>query len=276
MAGVDGPARRDGAADGALGAVRARHLPDAARVSLGRRHAAGGRDGGGAGFATPTPGRPFVRVLDAPPELTHAVGTNYALIHAVESADGREIQVMVAIDNLIKGAGGQAMQAMNLALGLEETRRARVRLEASTHADDARRPEPRCFPVYAQIPVRPGRGATAPGWSTTTASEWLDAYGGHAVAATGHSHPDVVRAIAEQAAKLHLLLHRGAAPDARAAGRAARARSVPTPLERVFFCNSGAEANENALASGPEAHRPRRRSCRCAADGTAAPSATLA
>ena len=38
-------------------------------------------------------GRPFVRVLDAPPELTHAVGTNYALIHAVESADGREIQV---------------------------------------------------------------------------------------------------------------------------------------------------------------------------------------
>jgi N-acetyl-gamma-glutamyl-phosphate reductase len=65
--------------------------------------------------------RPFVRVLDAPPELTHVVGTNYALLHAVESADGREVQVMVAIDNLVKGAGGQAIQAMNLALGLEET-----------------------------------------------------------------------------------------------------------------------------------------------------------
>ncbi|HUF36607.1 MAG TPA: N-acetyl-gamma-glutamyl-phosphate reductase [Gemmatimonadales bacterium] len=65
--------------------------------------------------------RPFVRVLGAPPELTHAVGTNYALIHAVESPDGREVQVMVAIDNLVKGAGGQAIQAMNLALGLEET-----------------------------------------------------------------------------------------------------------------------------------------------------------
>jgi N-acetyl-gamma-glutamyl-phosphate/LysW-gamma-L-alpha-aminoadipyl-6-phosphate reductase len=65
-------------------------------------------------------GRPFVRVLDAPPELTHAVGTNYALIHAVESEDGREVQVTVAIDNLIKGAGGQAIQAMNLALGIEE------------------------------------------------------------------------------------------------------------------------------------------------------------
>ena len=66
-------------------------------------------------------GRPFVRVLDAPPELTHAVGSNYALIHAVESADGSEVQVMVAIDNLVKGAGGQAVQAMNLALGIEET-----------------------------------------------------------------------------------------------------------------------------------------------------------
>jgi LysW-gamma-L-alpha-aminoadipyl-6-phosphate/LysW-L-glutamyl-5-phosphate reductase len=66
-------------------------------------------------------GRPFVRVLEAPPELTHAVGTNYALIHAAESDDGTEVQVTVAIDNLVKGAGGQAIQAMNLALGIEET-----------------------------------------------------------------------------------------------------------------------------------------------------------
>ena len=65
-------------------------------------------------------GRPFVRVLEAPPELTHAVGTNYALLHAVESEDGREVQVTVAMDNLVKGAGGQAIQAMNLALGIDE------------------------------------------------------------------------------------------------------------------------------------------------------------
>jgi N-acetyl-gamma-glutamyl-phosphate reductase len=64
--------------------------------------------------------RPFVRLLEQPPELTHAVGTNYALIHAAQSADGREAQVMVAIDNLVKGAGGQGIQAMNLALGLPE------------------------------------------------------------------------------------------------------------------------------------------------------------
>lgn len=66
-------------------------------------------------------GRPFVRVTESPPELTHAVGGNLALIHAVPSPDGRELQVMVALDNLIKGAGGQAIQAMNLALGLDET-----------------------------------------------------------------------------------------------------------------------------------------------------------
>ncbi len=65
-------------------------------------------------------GRPFVRVGDTPPELTHAVGTNLALLHAAMSPDGREVQVMCAIDNLIKGAGGQAIQAMNLALGLDE------------------------------------------------------------------------------------------------------------------------------------------------------------
>jgi N-acetyl-gamma-glutamyl-phosphate reductase len=65
--------------------------------------------------------RPFVRMLEQPPELTHAVGTNYALVHVAESEDGREAQVMVAIDNLVKGASGQAIQAMNLALGLPET-----------------------------------------------------------------------------------------------------------------------------------------------------------
>ncbi|MEO8090774.1 MAG: N-acetyl-gamma-glutamyl-phosphate reductase [Gemmatimonadales bacterium] len=84
--------------------------------------ATGGAPGSGAArwFHEAYAGRPFVRVLEAPPQLTHAVGTNYALIHATESSDGREVQVSVAIDNLVKGAGGQAIQAMNLALGINE------------------------------------------------------------------------------------------------------------------------------------------------------------
>jgi N-acetyl-gamma-glutamyl-phosphate/LysW-gamma-L-alpha-aminoadipyl-6-phosphate reductase len=64
--------------------------------------------------------RPFIKVLDTPPHLTHVVGTNLAMLHAAMSEDGREVQVMCVIDNLIKGAGGQAIQAMNLALGLDE------------------------------------------------------------------------------------------------------------------------------------------------------------
>jgi N-acetyl-gamma-glutamyl-phosphate reductase common form len=65
-------------------------------------------------------GRPFVRVLDAPPQLTQVIGSNFAVMHAAGSDDGREVQVMCVIDNLIKGAGGQAVQGMNLALGLDE------------------------------------------------------------------------------------------------------------------------------------------------------------
>ena len=86
---------------------------------------AAGRQGGKAAsalFRDAYADRPFVRVLDHPPELTHIVGTNEAHIYAVDSLDGSEVQVMVVIDNLVKGAGGQAVQAMNLALGIPETR----------------------------------------------------------------------------------------------------------------------------------------------------------
>src|SRR6476661_5119612 len=57
------------------------------------------------------------------------------------------------------------------------------------------------LPVYSQFPIRPvsGRGS----WLIDeSGDEWLDAYGGHAVSSTGHSHPDVVRAIADQAQRL--------------------------------------------------------------------------
>jgi N-acetyl-gamma-glutamyl-phosphate reductase len=72
-------------------------------------------------YADAYSGRPFVRLTARPPELTHVVGTNDAVLHAAASPDGSELQVSVAIDNLVKGAAGQAVQSMNLALGLEET-----------------------------------------------------------------------------------------------------------------------------------------------------------
>jgi N-acetyl-gamma-glutamyl-phosphate reductase common form len=101
--------------------VRGIYLTLHAWLPAGRRAGANDSGTGASGwYREAYRDRPFVRVLDTPPELTHAVGTNLALVHAVESADGGEIEVMVAIDNLIKGAGGQAIQAMNLALGTDE------------------------------------------------------------------------------------------------------------------------------------------------------------
>jgi acetylornithine/succinyldiaminopimelate/putrescine aminotransferase len=101
------------------------------------------------------------------------------------------------------------------------------------------------LPVYAQFPIRPVRGRGS--WLTDEdGNDWLDAYGGHAVASTGHSHPDVVRAIASQAEAL--LFYSTAVPHPLRAELAERLASLcPEPLGRVFFCNSGAEANENAL-----------------------------
>jgi acetylornithine/succinyldiaminopimelate/putrescine aminotransferase len=101
------------------------------------------------------------------------------------------------------------------------------------------------LPVYSQFPLRvvSGKGS----WITDENGErWLDAYGGHAVASTGHSHPEVVKAIADQAEKL--IFYSTAIPHA---GREQLAEVIaslcPDPLGKVFFCNSGAEANENAL-----------------------------
>jgi N-acetyl-gamma-glutamyl-phosphate reductase common form len=65
-------------------------------------------------------GRPFVHVLESPPEVSSVVGTNHAHLHVAAPGDGQEVLVLVAIDNLVKGAAGQAVQCMNLALGLGE------------------------------------------------------------------------------------------------------------------------------------------------------------
>jgi acetylornithine/N-succinyldiaminopimelate aminotransferase len=101
------------------------------------------------------------------------------------------------------------------------------------------------LPVYAQMPVRPVSGHGA--WLVDEqGDEWLDAYGGHAVASTGHSHPRVVGAVADQARAL--LFYSTAVPHPARERLAERLAALcPDPLGRLFFCNSGAEANENAL-----------------------------
>ncbi len=69
-------------------------------------------------------GRPFIRITKdgRPPDTLHVKGTNYCDIGFVIEKTGRRVILMSAIDNLVKGASGQAVQNMNLMLGLDETR----------------------------------------------------------------------------------------------------------------------------------------------------------
>ncbi|MGA2079142.1 MAG: aminotransferase class III-fold pyridoxal phosphate-dependent enzyme [Holophaga sp.] len=79
---------------------------------------------------------------------------------------------------------------------------------------------------------------------------YFDFYGGHCVCSTGHAHPKVAEAIARQAREL---IFYSTAADLPVRARAAEGllqfanSGQPSGLKSVFFCNSGAEANENAL-----------------------------
>jgi N-acetyl-gamma-glutamyl-phosphate reductase len=66
-------------------------------------------------------GEPFVRISGSSPHTKHTSGSNLYLIHpTIDHRTGRLI-VISCIDNLVKGAAGQAIQNMNLMLGLPET-----------------------------------------------------------------------------------------------------------------------------------------------------------
>ncbi|OGO20389.1 MAG: N-acetyl-gamma-glutamyl-phosphate reductase [Chloroflexi bacterium RBG_16_50_9] len=64
---------------------------------------------------------PFVKVVDAPPHTKHTWGNNNCLIYPTIDHRTRRLVVICCIDNLVKGAAGQAIQNMNLMLGLPET-----------------------------------------------------------------------------------------------------------------------------------------------------------
>jgi acetylornithine/N-succinyldiaminopimelate aminotransferase len=100
-------------------------------------------------------------------------------------------------------------------------------------------------PVFAQYPVDV---VSAEGvWlMNSTGERILDLYGGHAVAALGYGHPAWTRALSEQAQLCNF--QSNAVPmDVRTRAAAALTRFAGGAFDRVFFVNSGAEANENAL-----------------------------
>ena len=101
------------------------------------------------------------------------------------------------------------------------------------------------FDVYSLFDIEPVKGKGSYVY-TAEGEEYLDLYGGHAVISIGHSHPHYVNAVSEQLTKLGFY-----------------SNSVINPLQKkfaerlgeisgykdysLFLCNSGAEANENAM-----------------------------
>jgi acetylornithine/N-succinyldiaminopimelate aminotransferase len=100
-------------------------------------------------------------------------------------------------------------------------------------------------PVYGRLDLQPERGSG----STLVADDgrrFLDMYGGHAVAVSGHCHPRVVAAVREQAERL--LFYSNAVPlEIRDRLFELLDEMTPKILDQAFLVNSGAETNDVAL-----------------------------
>ncbi|MEW5289541.1 bifunctional succinylornithine transaminase/acetylornithine transaminase [Erwinia papayae] len=98
-------------------------------------------------------------------------------------------------------------------------------------------------PTYAPASFVPVRAEGSTLWDQQ-GNSYIDFAGGIAVNALGHAHPALCQALQQQAAKLW---HTGNGYTNEPILRLARQLIDATFAERVFFCNSGAEANEAAL-----------------------------
>ncbi|MGH7805210.1 MAG: aminotransferase class III-fold pyridoxal phosphate-dependent enzyme, partial [Candidatus Binatia bacterium] len=97
--------------------------------------------------------------------------------------------------------------------------------------------------VYARFPVAIVSGNGARLWDAD-GKEYLDFFSGLAVNNLGHAHPAVVAAVSEQAGKL---FHTSNVYYSEPAARLGRMLVDRSFADRVFFSNSGAEANEAAI-----------------------------
>ena len=97
--------------------------------------------------------------------------------------------------------------------------------------------------TYTRYPIALVRGKGARVWDAD-GKEYLDFLAGIAVNGLGHCHPAVVRAIEQQAKKL---LHVSNLYHIQPQAELARELCRHSFADRVFFCNSGAEANEAAI-----------------------------
>ncbi len=99
------------------------------------------------------------------------------------------------------------------------------------------------MPTYARLPVRFARGEGARLWDED-GREYLDALSGIAVCGLGHAHPALTKALCEQAGTL---IHTSNLYGIPLQERLADRLCALSGMERAFFANSGAEANEAAI-----------------------------
>ena len=101
------------------------------------------------------------------------------------------------------------------------------------------------FKVYKRWNIEPVKGSGSTLWDKD-GQEYLDLYGGHAVISVGHCHPKYVAAITEQLGKLGF--YSNAVQNGLQDTLAAKLGKISGyDSYHLFLCNSGAEANENAL-----------------------------
>jgi acetylornithine/N-succinyldiaminopimelate aminotransferase len=99
------------------------------------------------------------------------------------------------------------------------------------------------YKIYKRYPLTLERSSGSRVWDTE-GNEYIDALAGIAVNSVGHCHPKVVKAIQDQAAKLiHISNLYYSEPQAKLAARLTEISG----MDRVFFCNSGAESVEAAI-----------------------------
>ena len=101
------------------------------------------------------------------------------------------------------------------------------------------------FKVYKLWDIEPVRGKDTTLWDRD-GNEYTDLYGGHAVISVGHCHPHYVEAVGEQLKKLGF--YSNAVQNSLQKELAGRLGNIcGYPDYSLFLCNSGAEANENAM-----------------------------
>ncbi len=101
------------------------------------------------------------------------------------------------------------------------------------------------FKTYKLWPIEPVKGLGCKVWDKE-GTEYLDLYGGHAVISVGHCHPMYLTALKGQAAKLGF--YSNAVENSLQTTLASKLGAIcGYPDYNLFLCNSGAEANENAM-----------------------------